>query len=78
MNPFETGQVYGRIRLQHLDAQDRITCVKEFDFAQCRAALALPDLQKTVLEAVERRLRVLRRGPERKRERKKRCYRNAI
>ena len=61
MNPFETGQIYNGHRLQHCGVDDRIACVKEFDFAQCRAALALPDLQKTVLEAVERRLRVLRR-----------------
>ena len=59
MNPFETGQVYNGHRLQHCDAQDRITCVKEFNAAQCRAALALPDLQKTVRTAVERRLRAL-------------------
>lgn len=61
MSPFETGQIYGRTRLQYLDAHDRITCVKEFDLAKCRAALALPDLQKTVRVAVERRLRALQR-----------------
>ena len=61
MNPFETGQIYNGHRLQHCGVDDRIACVKEFDFAQCRAALALPDLQKTVRVAVERRLRALQR-----------------
>ena len=61
MNPFETGQVYNGHRLQTCDAQDRITCVKEFDADQCRAALTLPGLQKTVRIAIERRLRALAR-----------------
>ncbi len=59
MNPFETGQIYNGHRLQHCDAQDRIACVKEFDADQCRAALALPDLQKAVRTAIERRVRAL-------------------
>ncbi len=66
MNPFETGQIYNGHRLQHCDAHDRITCVKEFDLAKCRAALALPDLQKTVRVAVERRLRALQRDLDQK------------
>jgi len=40
-------------------AADRLDTVKRFDAAQCRAALTLPDLQKTVRTAVERRLRKL-------------------
>jgi hypothetical protein len=43
-------------------AEDRIRRVKHFDRAQCLAALALPDLQKTVARAVQRRLRLLERG----------------
>ncbi len=41
------------------DAQSRIACVKDFPAAQCRAALRLPDLQKTVRLAIERRIRKL-------------------
>lgn len=58
-NPFETGRVYGGHVIQHLGAVDRIERVKRFDADQCRAALTLPDLQKTVLAAIERRLRAL-------------------
>lgn len=61
MNPFETSQTYNGHRLQICDGQDRILCVKGFDADQCRAALALPDLQKTVRSAIERRLRALAR-----------------
>jgi hypothetical protein len=31
--------------------------VKKFDASQCRAALKLPDLQATVRQAIERRLK---------------------
>lgn len=61
MNPFETGQVTPRgIRLQYSSADERIARVREFTADQCRAALALPDLQKTVRAAIERRLKKLR------------------
>lgn len=59
MNPFETGQTYRGIPLQHMDAQDRIDLVREFDVRQCRAALEVAGLQKTVRQAIERRLRRL-------------------
>lgn len=60
-NPFlaatyEGGQFYDIV------AEDRIRRVKHFDRAQCLAALALPDLQKTVTRAIERRLRQIERG----------------
>ena len=68
-NPFETGQVTpSGIRLEDCGAVDRIARVKTFDSDQCRAALALPDLQKTVIEAVERRLRALEKVPAAGRE----------
>jgi hypothetical protein len=41
------------------DAHDRIVKVQSFDARQCRQALRLSDLQKTVRLAVERRLRKL-------------------
>lgn len=59
MNPFETGQVYAGHRLQTMSADDRIARVNTFSAEQCRAALTVPDLQKTVRTAVERRLRAL-------------------
>ncbi len=43
-------------------AQDRITRVKRFDRTQCQAALALPDLQKTVQAAICKRMRQLEKG----------------
>ena len=45
--------------VQTIDAADRLTEVKDFNAAQCRAALKLPDLQGTVRQAIERRLRAL-------------------
>ena len=38
---------------------DRLDMVKKFNVAQCRAALKLPYIQKTVRKALERRLRKL-------------------
>ena len=40
-------------------AYDRIIRVRNFNLAQCRQALALDDLQKTVRTALERRIRKL-------------------
>ena len=40
---------------------DRLSCVRGFNLAQCLAALMLPDLQRTVRLAVERRKRALQR-----------------
>jgi len=58
MNPFltEIRNFVGE-RCAALSADERIRMVQTFDAAQCRAALALPDLQKTVRLALERRLR---------------------
>lgn len=59
-NPFSTPQ-YGR-GVQLMDAASRIEAAKKFSAAQCQAALAVlgePGLQKTVLQAIERRLRKL-------------------
>jgi hypothetical protein len=65
-NPFETGDtitVGGRpIRAQIVSADDRIRAVAGFNSDQCTAALALPDLQKTVRTAVERRQRAVARS----------------
>lgn len=60
-NPFLAATYEGR-EFYDIVAEDRIRRVKHFDRAQCLAALALPDLQKTVARAVERRLRQLERG----------------
>ena len=56
-NPFLTPE-YGP-GVQTTAAADRITKVKDFNTAQCRAALKVSDLQATVRQAIERRLRAL-------------------
>ena len=56
MNPFASSVHPGS---QWVDADSRLECVKEFSAEQCRAALKLPDLQKSVRLAIERRLRKL-------------------
>jgi len=42
-----------------IDGDSRLSCVKDFSIKQCKAALELPDLQKTVRLAIERRIRKL-------------------
>lgn len=42
-------------------APERIDMVRRFSRAQCRRALEVPHLQKTVVDAIHRRLRKLRR-----------------
>ena len=63
MNPFTspiTG-FYGR-PLEETSAEGRVRMAAGFNRADCDAALKLPDLQKTVRTAVERRLRQLKRA----------------
>ena len=57
-NPFKAAR-YGDTQCYHQTAEDRIRAVLDFDRAACTAALLLPDLQKTVATAVQRRLRYL-------------------
>jgi hypothetical protein len=62
MNPFYTETIrLGRknIRLHALAVDERLRCVERFDARQCRAALKVDGLQKTVRTAIERRLRKL-------------------
>jgi len=47
------------VALCHTDVDSRLAKVKGFDATTCERALALPDLQKTVRTAIERRLRKL-------------------
>ncbi len=58
-NPFVTGHVPGVGDMQAADVESRLDLVARFNAAKCRAALQMPDLQKTVRRAVERRLRKL-------------------
>lgn len=44
---------------QLMAGEDRIAAVREFDRDQCRAALEVPGLQKTVEKAIHARLRKL-------------------
>lgn len=60
-NPFFAGESGGR-KTYVMTVDDRMSRVRHFDRKQCLAALALPDLQKTVSRAVERRLRQIERG----------------
>ena len=57
-SPFKAAR-YGDTQCYHQTAEDRIRAVLDFDRAACTAALLLPDLQKTVATAVQRRLRYL-------------------
>lgn len=55
-NPFKAS-VQGRMQTYYCTTDDRTRAVSWFDRAQCEAALKLPDLQKTVAAALQRRLR---------------------
>lgn len=58
LSPFAASK-YGDMQLYHYSATDRLHAVKSFNLEQCKAALELTDLQKTVRVAVERRMRKL-------------------
>lgn len=54
-NPFiPAGHDYGAV-----DSESRLRALKDFDLEQCRAALALPGLQKTVEKKLQTRIRKL-------------------
>lgn len=63
MNPFTSSITgfYGR-PVQEITAEGRVRMAAGFNRADCDAALKLPDLQKTVRTALERRLRQLKRA----------------
>jgi hypothetical protein len=50
---------YGEDQTYDIAAEDRLYRVKTFDLAQCRAALKIPRLQKTVVAAILRRMKRL-------------------
>ena len=52
-NPFKTSVGY------LVTADDRAHAARTFDLEECRRALKMPDLQKTVRTAIERRMRKL-------------------
>jgi hypothetical protein len=58
-NPFLTGTHNWGVAQEYCDADSRIREVQIFSLAQCRAALEVADLQKTVRQAIERRMRKL-------------------
>lgn len=58
INPFRAG-VYNGVQMYHQTAEDRVRAVADFSRAECEAALQVPNLQKTVVTAVKRRLRLL-------------------
>lgn len=55
-DPFKAIVVKG-MQTYYCTVDDRIRCVQSFTEAQCHAALLVPRLQRTVVTAVERRLR---------------------
>jgi len=59
-HPFYCGSIKGSPFFD-LSAADRIYKVKSFDMQQCIAAIELPEiLQKTVRQAIQRRMKQLR------------------
>jgi hypothetical protein len=54
-NPFQ--MELGGYGCETVDAGGRLEAVKSFSKMDCRAALKMPDLQKTVRQAIERRLK---------------------
>lgn len=60
-NPFFAGETNGN-KYYYQSAEDRIKRVRHFDQKQCLAVMALPGIQKTVIQATERRLRQLKKG----------------
>lgn len=55
-DPFKAIVVKG-MQTYYCTVDDRIRCVQSFTEAQCHAALLVPRLQRTVITAVERRIR---------------------
>jgi hypothetical protein len=61
-NPF-AGQLPGRPNVQAIDAASRIHMVASFSIEECEAAMQMTNkLQISVLHAVERQLRKLRKA----------------
>jgi hypothetical protein len=59
-NPFFAWEYHGQ-KFYTCDADDRIKAVRSFSRAQCEVALQLAGLQKTVEQAIQRRLRRIER-----------------
>lgn len=57
INPFRIPRLGPTV--QAIDAQSRLNMVKEFGTEELRAVMGLPDVQKTVRRAAERRLKKL-------------------
>lgn len=63
-NPWETGAVVGNgVHVMYCDVLSRLNCVKTATPERLRAMIVWPDTQKTVRQAVERRLRKLNDQP---------------
>ena len=63
-NPFKAG-IPGHPQAQTIDAESRVRLVRDFSLDQCNLALLIPGLQKTVLAAVQRRVRQLKKAGKR-------------
>ena len=60
-NPFSTGTWMGH-EMEAVDTDSRIRMVRNFNKDQCQRALLVTGVQKTVADAIHRRLRKLQRG----------------
>ncbi|MEX1120889.1 MAG: hypothetical protein WED82_02060 [Balneolales bacterium] len=59
-NPFRTFYIGKNIGYAaHKDARNRISCVQNFSLEDCKKALQMDDLQETVREAIQQRIRKL-------------------
>lgn len=59
-NPFRHASGFRDVpHVETVDAKDRLEAVKSFNAAELRAVIDLPNVQKTVRVAAERRLRKL-------------------
>lgn len=62
-NPFVAG-IYDGHRTYYTGTEDRLTALKSFSREQCEAALQINELQVTVANAINARLRKLAKGLE--------------
>lgn len=60
MTPFLTEiRNFDGARMEALNVEERVRMIERFGYEECKAGLALPNLQTTVREALKRRMRKL-------------------
>lgn len=58
-DPFRGSYMGPNIYSRYIDVQNRLRCVEEMNLEELNRALQVDDLQKTVKDAIERRIRKL-------------------